>query len=255
MTKGTQNAIAYNHYVRGRELFKTFTREGVTAAKGEFSEAIGLDSSFARAYGWLGYAHLEDIQEGWSPDVEKSFEYAIEFASQGVELAPEDYYTHWNLATIYAGKKDFELAQKEFDEALARNPNEADLLVDVADMLSYQGRPDEAIEHIERAMQLRIPIWYPWSLAFAYFQMRNYAEAAAALEKISDPPNTAYLLLAGCYAKLGKPISPEAILERLRSKDPQWTPDHLVQFPFATEADQRHYLDTLEQAGIPVPPH
>jgi tetratricopeptide (TPR) repeat protein len=253
MTISTQNTTAYEHYVKGRELFRTFTRAGVTAAKSEFSEAIGLDPGLARAYGWLGYVHLEEIQEGWTTDVENSFTSAVELASKGVELAPDDYYTHWNLATIFAGQKETSQAQDEFDRALALNPNEPDLLADIADMLSYQGEPESAIEHMERAMNLKIPQWYYWSLGFAYFQKRQYDEAVTALEKMSDPPNTAYLLLVACKAELGKRTTPEAIMERLLSKDPQWTPDHLDRFPFAKPEDHQHYLDTFKRAGIPVP--
>ena len=215
MATRTLNPAAYDHYLKGREVFRTFSRVGVAAAKSEFAEAIGLDPDFARAYGWLGYVHLEEIQEGWTADVEKSFATAIELGSKGVDLARDDYYTHWNLATIYVGHGEFAAAQKEFDEALVLNPNEADLLADVADMCSYQGQPDEAIEHIERAMHLKIPQWYYWSLGFAHFQRRRYEEAVTALEKMSDPPNTAYLLLVACKARLGRPTSPEGIIERI----------------------------------------
>lgn len=248
-----KNQNAYDHYLKGRELFRAYTREGVSAAKSEFSEAIGLDPELARAYGWLGYAHLEEVQEGWTQDVNDSITAAVNLATKGVQLAPDDYYTHWNLATIHLGQKEMQKAQEEFEKAQALNPNEPDLLADIADMLSYQGDPDKAIEHMQRAMGLKIPQWYHWSLGFAYCQKRQYAEAVAALEKMSDPPNTAYLLLVACKAKTGTATAPEAIMERLLNKDPQWTPDHLNRFPFAKAEDQQHYLDILEEAGIPVP--
>jgi adenylate cyclase len=213
-----------------------------------------LDPGFARAYGWLGYAHLEEIQEGWTTDVAKSLASAKELAAKGVELAADDYYAHWNQATILLGAKEFEAAAEAFERALALNPNEADLLADVADMFSYRGQPDEAIDRMQRAINLKIPQWYHWSLGFAHFQRKQYREAVAALQRMNDPPNTTYLLLVACKAKLGEATAPEGIMERIRSKDPQWTPDHLNRFPFAEPEDQQHYLDALSEAGIPVPP-
>ena len=143
-------------------------------------------------------------------------------------------------------------ALEEYNKALALNSNDADMLADMADMLSYRGEAEKAIEQIERAKELnpRYPDWYDWSLGFAYFQKRQYAEAVTALGKLTDPPNTAYVLLAACKVKLGQPIPRDEIIQRLLSKDPQWTPEHLKQFPFVKPEDQQHYLDALQVAGI-----
>lgn len=252
MTNGTGNANAYDHYLKGRQTFYTYTHDGIDAAKSEFSEAIRLDPEFAQAYGWLGYVYLAEVQEGWATDIEKNFALAFQLASKGVELAPDDYYTHWNLASTYAGRKDMGRALEEYDKALALNSNDADMLADMADMLSYQGEADRAIEQIERAKALnpRYPDWYDWSLGFAYFQDRQYAEAVIALGRMTDPPNTAYVLLVACKAKLGQPTPRDEIMRRLLSKDPQWTSEHLERFPFVKPEDQQHYLGALRIAGI-----
>jgi adenylate cyclase len=251
----TQNATAYDHYLKGRQLFYNYTREDVAAARQEFTSAVGLNPGFARAYGWLGYTHLEDIQEGWTDDVKKSGAAALDWAQKGAELDSADYYTHWNLAAVLAGLKDMERARTEYEAALALNGNDADLLADMADMLSYSGEPLRAIEQIERAKQFnpKYPDWYDWSLGFAYFQNRQYAEALASLEKMSDPPNNAYVLLAACKAKLGKPVTPGEVIARVKAKDATWTPDHLARFPFVKAEDQQHYLESFKAIGIDVP--
>jgi tetratricopeptide (TPR) repeat protein len=122
----------------------------------------------------------------------------------------------------------------------------------VADMHSYQGNADEAILLMERAMHLKIPPWYYHSLAFAYFQKRQYAKASETLNRISDPSNIAYLLSIACKAKLGELTPHDEILRQLHSKDPHWKPDHLNNFPFATLEDQEHYLEALAEAGVLV---
>jgi len=234
-------------------MFRTYGRQGIALAKSEFAEAIGLDPGFARAYGWLGYVHLEEVQEGWSDNVEASFTSAVELASKGVTLAPDDYYTHWNLAAIFTGQGEFGPAQDEFDKALKLNPSDPDLLADLADKCSYEGNPEQAIDLIHQAIGLKVPQWYHWSLGFAHFQNREYDNALSALTKMVDPPNTAYLLTLACKAKLGEPVpDPEAILERLKSRDPDWTSDHLKSFPFDKPEDEQHYLDALTEAGVTI---
>jgi tetratricopeptide (TPR) repeat protein len=253
MKSGTDDATAYDHYLLGRHSFNTYTQDGFETAKREFSEATRIDPTFAQAYGWHGYVYLAEIQEGWATDVEANLTLALQLASKGVELAPDDYYTHWNLASIYVGRKEMRRALEEYNKALEMNPNDADLLAEMADMLSYQGNADKAIEQIERAMKLnpRYPDWYEWSLGFAYFQNRQYTEAFTVLGKIIDPPNDAYLLLVASQAMLGQATPPhEEIMQRLLSKGSQWTPEHLTQFPFTKPEDQQHYLDALRIAGV-----
>jgi TolB-like protein/class 3 adenylate cyclase len=252
---GTQNPAAYDHYLKGRQLFWEYSRDSIAAAKQEWTEAIRLDPNFARAYTWLAYANLQDVQEGWTDDAKKSDAMAMELALKSISLAPDDYYTHWSLASIHVAHKDIAKAAEAYRKALELNPNDADLLNEMADMFSYQGEPDKAIAQIERAKRLnpKYPDYYDWSLGFAYFQKRDYANAVAALEKLADPPNGAYLLLAASKAKLGKPLPPDQIMARLRAKAPDWTPDHLAEHPYVKAEDQQHYFDALTAAGVPVP--
>jgi adenylate cyclase len=251
----TDNPSAYDFYLKGRKTFYDYTKEGFDEAKRDFSEAIRLDPHFAQAYGWLGYVYLAEVQEGYTTDTNQNFALALQLASKGVELAPDDYYTHWNLASVYAGRSEMDRASEEYGKALDLNSNDADLLAEMSDMLSYQGRAGQAIEQIRRAKELnpKYPDWYDWSLGFAYFQNRQYAEALASLQKMADPPNSAYLLIVACKAKLKQMTSKEEIMKHLLQKDPQWTPDHLNEFPFTKPEDKEHYLDAMKAAGVPIP--
>jgi len=252
MKKQTAQVDAYDHYLKGRKLFEDFSKESLGKAKEEFSEAIRLDPNFARAYAWLGYAHLEDYKEGWSEDAEESAALAYGFAARSVDLAPDDYYTHWTLATIYMEREEMQRAFAEYEKANALNANDPDMLVEISDMLSFRGEPLRAIDQIGLAKRLNPnhPDWYDWSLGLAYFQARKYNEAVGALQAVKDPPNEAYLLFAICRAKTGKPIPREQILARMRSKYPEWTPAHLERMPFVKDEDQQHWLEGLKTIGI-----
>jgi len=255
MANACQDVTAYDCLLNARELFWQRTRDSVRASKDEFCKAIKLDPNYAQAYAWLGYANLEESREGWTDDPSRSEAIALELATRAVTLAPNDYFTHWVMATYHVQQKDMEEAFVEYDKAFRLKPNDADMLAERADIYSYMGQVDKAINHIEAAKLLnpKHPEWYDWSLGFAYFQKRDYVNVETALERMTDHPNTAYLLLVASKAKLEKPIDPKEIIEKLNKKANQWTPEHLKRYPFIREEDQQHYLDCLKSAGVPMP--
>ena len=148
------------------------------------SEVTRLEPSFARAHSWFGYAILENYKENWG-DPQESLRLAKEEILKGVELAPNDYYTHWTLASFYMEVKDMEGSRGEYEIALGLDPNDADLLAGFSDLLSFEGKPPEAIAQIERAKSLNpnYSEWYQWSLGLAQFQAREYEEAIKALNQ------------------------------------------------------------------------
>lgn len=255
MVRETENAEAYDHYLRGRKEFEAYSKEGSDAAKKEFLTAIELDPGFARAYSWLGYTHLHDWREGWSPNLDQSLQAAFDNALKATKLVPDDYYTHWTLAQVYADRQEFTAARGEYDIALSQNSNDPDMLVNIAEMVAFQGDGESAVNQIKDAQRLnpKFPPWYLWSLGIALFEARRYDEAVATLEQISDPANEAYIILAVCLAKLGKPIPREELMARLRVKSPDWTPEYIAEMPFEKEEDRQHWVDGLILAGI-LPP-
>jgi adenylate cyclase len=134
----TQNADAYDHFLKGRQLFLTYEKDSVAASKQEFLAAIALDPNYARAYSYLGYAQIEEYTEGWAENLKETSDQALQSATKGVDLGPTDYYTHWTLAAVLAGRGEQDKALQEYSKALALNPNDADMLAEMADVFSNQ---------------------------------------------------------------------------------------------------------------------
>ena len=172
-------------------------------------------------------------------------------AKKAVELAPDDYYTHWTLATVYM-PSNFSAAREAYEIAAGLNDRDPDLLAERAEFLSLEGNPDKAIKDMETAKRLNplYPEWYHWMHAFAYFQKRDYATASELLKKMSDIPNTAYILFAICEANLGRPIPKDEIVAKLRKKDPEWTSAKIEELAFQKKEDKDHYLAGLQLIGL-----
>ena len=148
----------------------------------------------------------------------ESYKLAVTLAKKAVELDPGDYYTQWTLATVYM-PSNFSAAREAYEIAAGLNDRDPDLLAERAEFLSLEGNPDKAIRDMETANRLNpFPPWYHWMDAFAFFQKRDYATASELLKKMSDIPNTAYILLAICEAKLGRPIPKDEIVAQLKDQ-------------------------------------
>ena len=127
------------------------------------------------------------------------------------------------------------------------------MLAEMADVFSYQSQGQKAVEQIERAMALnpKYPDWYDWSLGFAYFQNRQYAEASASIEKIVDKPNEAYLIWVAAQNRLGKTVAHDDIIATLKLKDPEWTPKTIATIlPFAKDEDKVHWIESFRPSRI-----
>ncbi len=248
-TKSTQ---AYEQYLKGRDIFEEYSKEGNAQAIDYFAKATQVDPKFARAFSWLAYAHLEDYRQKWTKDPDTTSKLVLQLAKQAVDLAPDDYYTHWTLASVYMLLKGFASAREEYEIAARLNDRDPDLLAERAEFISCEGNPDKAIKDIETAKRLnpKVPDWYHWLHAFAYFQKRDYAKASELLKSMSDMPNTAYILLAICEAMLGRPIPKDKLLATLKVKDPEWTISNLEEIPFQKQEDKDHYAAGLKLIGL-----
>lgn len=247
----TKSTEAYEYYLRGRDVYHLYTKEGNAQAISDFEKATQLDPKFARGFSWLAYAHLEDWRQKFSTAPSDSYKLAVTLAQKAVELDPHDYYTYWTLATVYM-PSNFSAAREAYEIAAGLNDRDPDLLAERAEFLSLEGNPDQAIKDMETAKRLNpvAPGWYHWMHAFAYFQKRDCATASELLKKMSDMPNTAYILFAICEAKLGRPIPKNEIVARLQDKDAEWTSANIEELAFQKTEDKDHYLDGLQLIGL-----
>jgi hypothetical protein len=65
----TENADAYQLYVKGRFYMAQRTRESIYKALDQFNQAVAKDPNYAQAYAGLAYAYILLFDRGWiSPD-------------------------------------------------------------------------------------------------------------------------------------------------------------------------------------------
>jgi eukaryotic-like serine/threonine-protein kinase len=234
--RGTQNPEAYQLYLKGRFYWNKRTSEDLEKAVQFFQQAVAKDPRFALAYSGLAdsYAVLNAYGAGpaadWAPRAKQAALKALELDNNLAEA-------HASLGqiTIYYDW-DFSGGEREYQRAIALDPNYPTAHQWRAENLSTQGRYDEALVEIRRALELD-----PLSLIInrAYgdilLNARRYDEAIEQYRKTLElDPNfaTAHFFLARAYEAKG--MYDQAFDELVRSYGGGFvTPEKLAQMKTA----------------------
>lgn len=243
---------AYELLLRGFESMHKMTKKDNKTARECFRKSVNLSPSFARAYAAVSKTYNLEWRYRWSPQPDRSLETALELASLAVEVDRMDPRGHAELgfAHLYRGEIDASLAA--YEESLSINPNDADIIAEHGDVMTYDGRPAEAVIAIDAAIQLNPvhPDWYLWLQGGAYHQMGRYDTAIQTLKRMKNPGEAARLL-ASSYAHSGNLGEARQWADRVLKRHPTFkVADWASRQPFRHPKDLAHFLDGLRQAGL-----
>ena len=247
--KETANIEAYDCLLKGRETFMAFTHEANLEARALFERACELDPGYAPAYARLAQAYGQESSMRWGESSEESNQRAFELAQKAIALDETLPFAHGVLTNIYLWRQEHDKALPEAERWVALDPNEADGYLNLAQVLAFSGRPEEALAHIEHSMRLNPHYSFLtlFALGHAHFMLHRYEEAADALRRgiarnAAFMPNHAYL--AACYAQLGRIEEAQAALDNDLPQIPA------ADIPYKNDADRDHFRSSLEKAGF-----
>ena len=211
MARGqTQNAAAYQLYVKGRYLLNKRGNENIKQSLQLFQQAVDADPSYALAYAGLAEAYI--IAPSW---IGKGFDprectaRALAAAHKALELDPELPEGHDALANALADNYQFAEAEKEFQRALELAPNDAQMHYHYGFLyLLPMARYDDALQEIHNALLLDplsgiINVNYGYTLSCAH----RFDDAVEQFRKTEDMDPSFYVThrkFAGTYASMGK---------------------------------------------------
>ena len=119
-TTSSQDVVAYEYYLRGRQFFNRFRKVDLEFARQMFRQAIEIDPDFALA--WAGYADSSAFRIMYvDPDSSCCAE-ASEASKRALQLEPNLAEAHASRGLAHLVAEEFELAEAEFDKALELNP-------------------------------------------------------------------------------------------------------------------------------------
>ena len=216
--KETENIEVYDNFLKGLEHYRRNTPDDWAKAVSYLETAVRIEPNYGRAYALLAriydqiYADYFGYYSGPPPALRVSYNEAQELAKKYLQMAmnnPTSHY-YWLASKMSLHNRKYQLALAEAKKGLALDPNNPDILVQLANVLVFTARPDDAIEYINKAR--RIDPYYDDSeilyvTGMAYFTMENFEDALTLFEKAhkKNPEERWYTIsLASTYAHLGR---------------------------------------------------
>jgi eukaryotic-like serine/threonine-protein kinase len=205
----TQNAEAYQLYLKGQYEYEKRSRDSYNQAGTYFEQAIAQDPSYALAYaglaktnGWQafwGYLPASDAYPKATAAAKKAIALDERSADAHTALAAASIYYEWNWTQT----------EQELRRALALDPNNAEARRAYGNYLVTLRRFDEAVAEMKRGEELDplSPI-YPAVLGTTLISAGRYDEAATALKRALElEPDLMnahiFLVQLYCYTEKG----------------------------------------------------
>ena len=176
--RATGNKEAYQLYLKGRYWLEKRTPEGFSKAIEYFQQAIAKDPTYALAYSGLAdcYSFLPTF--AFVPPKE-AYPKAKEAALKALEIDDTLAEAHTSLALVKAYQDwDWSGGEREFQRAIALNPDYAIAHLWYGWTLANTGRVEESIAEVKRALELDpLSLNINWFLGVVYYFARQYDQA------------------------------------------------------------------------------
>jgi len=152
--RATGNKEAYQLYLKGRYFWNKRTEADITKAISYFEQAVAEDPQYALAYSGIADSyHVLWVYSNIRP--KEMHDQAQAAALKAVQIDDTLAEGHTSLAAIAADDDwDFAAAERSFRAAIALSPNYAIAHQWYAELLSYVGRLDDALNEIRKAQEL-----------------------------------------------------------------------------------------------------
>jgi tetratricopeptide (TPR) repeat protein len=200
------------------------------------------------------------VQQGWSSDERQDAYLALECTKRALDADPEcslalaiNGFVHTNLL------KQFDVAQRSYENALTANPSNALAWLLKGTMHAFMSQGEQAVEHTERALKLS-PLdphryFYDSLSATAYVAARQYDRAVDLAQRSlrANRKHTSTLrVLTVAQWQLGRCEEARRTAEDLLKLEPGLTVSGwLSRSPAAPYPIGQEAAEALRQAGVP----
>jgi serine/threonine-protein kinase len=190
----TQNAAAYEQYLRGRDLFarfifRTIAPEDCDAAIEHFQRAIELDPNFALALDGLGASYVNRVHKGFggAEDYERA---EVAFA-KALAIDPKLVEARMLRVFVYLWRGEKQKAREEVAQARREAPDEPVVHFVKATLHRLDGEYGRALRSYDRLIRLdpAAHVVASYNRALVYMYMGNFEEVGKQLDQAGDPDN------------------------------------------------------------------
>lgn len=202
-TKPTQSLAAYELVTQAVAILRGYEHVQPEKALPMLELAIEKDPDYGAAYAYLALCKF--MMQRYQTSDRANLEGILGIATRAAAMSPTLAAAPRVMAGVRIYLRQHAEAETDLRLALQLNSSDADTLEQMGYLLAMRGRPQEAIEWIDRAVRLNpiFPPWYHYDRALAQYGLGDYKAAAHTLERVPQRGIWHDARLAACYAQLG----------------------------------------------------
>jgi serine/threonine-protein kinase len=225
----TENAEAYEEYLRGRDclgrfIYHTIARKDIDEAIQHFQRAGYLDPSFALAHSGLGKAYVNRVIKGTGESGD--YEAAKEAFDRALAIDPESLEARRHMVLIYLSRGEKARARQTANELAREAPNDPGVHFQRGVIARLDGDYERALRCFERMARLspadQVVASYNRARIFTY--QARYDEALAELDEGAavepDHPLIRAFRAQVLYYR-GEEVKAAEMLEQVLEQQPQ----------------------------------
>ncbi len=190
----TQNPVAYEQYLRGRDLFarfifRTLSRDDCDRAIEHFERAIQLDPNFALAHDGLGACYVNRVFKGFGGA--EDYERAEVAFNKALAIDPNIVEARMLMVFVYLWRGEKQKARDEVSRARNEAPNEPVVHFVKAMLHRLDGEYGRALRSYDRLVRLdpAAHVVASYSRALVHMYMGHFDETFRQLDNAGEPDN------------------------------------------------------------------
>ena len=258
--KRAGNLDAWDHYLHALSSMHQLNRTANDHAKTKFKRSVDIDPNFAAAHAGLAWCFVLEAILGWSESGKQAIERALRSAKSAVALDENDPLACCALAAVYSWTSCQDEAERAARRAIELDPNMAEAHGLLGYALGFQGRADEAISVLDRALRgsprdhLRW-LWYQ-GIANAHFAAERYADAIVWARQATELRSNwifGYAVAAASAGLLGEYEQASSAVKKILELNPRYSRERARRNPMWDQnliADR--FFEGLRRANAPV---
>jgi serine/threonine protein kinase len=240
----TNNITAFELYARAKDLLASLkTKANLVEAADLLNRAVARDPSFFKAYCLLASTHdrLYFLGRDHTPARLALAEAAIQ---EAFRLHPDAGEAHLARAqNLYRGYLDYDAALAELEIAAKTLPNDARVFELKGYIQRRQGKQEEAVRNLERAVDLDPRNSYTLQqIALTYRDLRRFADQKSVLDRaLAIEPNNVDIKLERAAAEFYWKADPRPLhqmVDSIRATNPAATRDIAEYWLFCALAER-----------------
>lgn len=228
-------------------------------ARSNYQRAIDIDPDYAPAYAGMAYSLCLDVKESIAADRDEVLDKMKQLAEHAVQLDPNDAWCLVVLGRVLQQREEYDDAMVHYRNAAILCPGSAKVHFGLGFGLSAIGLYNEAVESLDRALELSPRDPMSWSFntvkAFAYMYAELFDNAELAASASCSNPNAnhwARIVQVPSLIHLGQKEKAFEVKRQALKQKPGLTVAMVERaFPVKNSGSTLSIRDGLIEAGLP----